>query len=84
MVAIHASLLPEGFVPTPAMVKPSADMPLGEFRFHPVMSMPWSIRICLRACIPFVSSQTNASLPEEELLPPTTTEPSAETAKASL
>ena len=83
VVAIQASLLPEGLVPHPTMVLPSNETASAFLRSQPVRSMPPSVRICDKDRIPCVSSQMNAVVPSSGSLPlPTTTEPSPETSRA--
>lgn len=51
-LATHASYCPEGFVPSPTIVKPSADTPLANYKFQPLKLRPAPIKVSFKLTIP--------------------------------
>src|SRR5262245_46901331 len=83
--ASQASVLPLGFCPVPAVVRPSAEIAAAEVNIQPLRAAPTlGISTSLSFRMPLPASQMKASNPIVEELLPTTADPSAETAFAAL
>lgn len=64
----QASSKPDGFVPNPTIVDPSAETAVASSSLHPVISMPFATRMSRMDCIPLLEVQKNASLSLAEVL----------------
>src|SRR5678815_4304194 len=81
--ANHGSTRFVGSIPTPTMVRPSAETPDAATNLQPRRSSPCAISKSLSLRMPCSSSQTNARLSDPSD-PPTINEPSADAANATL